>query len=92
MHDEALASKLLIVFREFQLAFKGFSAKILQFIPKLGGLIAKDEESYQYLVESIARFPTQVQLEDKMKKAGFSRVQHFNLSGGIAAIHMGWKI
>jgi len=61
-------------------------------IPKLGGMIAKDEESYKYLVESIARFPTQIQLEDMMKKAGFARVRHYNLSGGIAAIHQGWKI
>ena len=66
-----------------------FSFKI---IPKIGALIAKDRDSYQYLVESIRQFPDQVALAERMKKAGFERVTHQNLTGGIAAIHSGYKL
>lgn len=60
-------------------------------IPKLGELIAKDRDSYQYLVESIRRFPHQSAFAAELEKAGFDRVSVTNLSGGIAAIHVGWK-
>ena len=61
-------------------------------LPRLGQLVAKDRESYQYLVESIRRFPKQRDLEQRMRQVGFSRVSHRNLSGGIAAIHSGWRV
>lgn len=61
-------------------------------IPKLGGLVANDEDSYRYLVESIRRFPPQEQFADMVRAAGFARVSYRNLTGGIAAIHSGWKL
>lgn len=61
-------------------------------IPMLGKFIAKDEGSYQYLVESIRMHPDQETLKSMMQQAGFSRVEYFNLSGGIVAIHRGFKI
>lgn len=66
-----------------------FSFKI---IPKIGRYVAKDEQSYQYLVESIRQFPSQPELASRMKKAGFECVTYENLSFGIAAIHSGVKI
>ncbi len=61
-------------------------------IPKFGELVAKDRESYQYLVESIRKFPSQVELKKRMEAVGFSRVSYKNLTMGVVAIHQGWKI
>lgn len=61
-------------------------------IPWLGEKVAKDRESYQYLVESIRRFPTQENFAGLIRAAGFSRVKYENLSAGIVAIHSGWRI
>lgn len=61
-------------------------------IPQLGDWIAKDRDSYQYLVESIRKFPNQDLFAAELEEAGFDRVSVTNLSGGIAAIHMGWKV
>jgi demethylmenaquinone methyltransferase/2-methoxy-6-polyprenyl-1,4-benzoquinol methylase len=61
-------------------------------IPRLGGWVAGDEESYRYLVESIRRFPDQESFAAMIRAAGFERVQFRNLSGGIAALHSGWRI
>jgi len=61
-------------------------------IPKIGGLVAGDEDSYRYLVESIRKFPAQSQFAQMIEQAGFARVHWRNLSGGIVAIHSGWKI
>ena len=60
-------------------------------MPKIGSLVANDEESYRYLVESIRRFPKQEQLMGHMADAGFVHNDYTNLTGGIAAIHSGWK-
>lgn len=60
-------------------------------IPKLGALIANDAPSYQYLVESIRRHPNQETLKQWMEEAGFKQVNYFNLSGGIVALHVGYK-
>lgn len=60
-------------------------------IPIMGALIAKDRDAYQYLVESIKRFPPQDQLIDEMKEVGFLSCSYENLTGGIAAIHWGKK-
>jgi demethylmenaquinone methyltransferase/2-methoxy-6-polyprenyl-1,4-benzoquinol methylase len=54
-------------------------------------MAAGDEESYRYLVESIRNFPDQVTFADMIRAAGFSRVAYRNLTGGIAAIHSGWR-
>ena len=61
-------------------------------IPIMGGLVAGDSESYRYLVESIRKFPDQDKLAGLVRDAGFARVKYRNLSGGIAAIHSGWRI
>jgi demethylmenaquinone methyltransferase/2-methoxy-6-polyprenyl-1,4-benzoquinol methylase len=58
-------------------------------LPRLGQRIAGDAESYQYLAESIRRFPDQPSLAEQMREAGFERVSWSNLSGGICAIHRG---
>lgn len=63
-----------------------------QVLPALGKWVAKDEESYRYLAESIRRFPRQDVLCEKMRDAGLEQVTFRNLSGGIAAIHQGWRI
>lgn len=61
-------------------------------IPKIGEIIAKDHDSYQYLVESIRKFPTQKNLASRMTAAGFHRVKYTNLSAGIVAIHQGLRL
>jgi len=61
-------------------------------LPWLGEAVAGDRASYRYLVESIRRFPSQAELAAMMGAAGLARVDYENLSGGIAAIHGGWRI
>jgi demethylmenaquinone methyltransferase/2-methoxy-6-polyprenyl-1,4-benzoquinol methylase len=61
-------------------------------IPRLGKLTAGAAEPYRYLVESIRRFPKQDAFAGLVRGAGFGRVSYRNLTGGIAAIHAGWKI
>jgi demethylmenaquinone methyltransferase/2-methoxy-6-polyprenyl-1,4-benzoquinol methylase len=61
-------------------------------LPEIGALVAKDRDSYQYLAESIRMFPDQDTLAQMMRTAGFARVSYRNLSGGIAAIHAGWRL
>ena len=61
-------------------------------IPALGRAVAGDEDSYRYLVESIRTFPNQERFADMLRAAGFSRVSYRNLTGGIAALHSGWKL
>jgi demethylmenaquinone methyltransferase/2-methoxy-6-polyprenyl-1,4-benzoquinol methylase len=61
-------------------------------IPVIGQRVAGDRDSYQYLVESIRRFPPQQELAERMASVGFERVSVRNLSGGIAAIHEGWRL
>ncbi|MBS1096211.1 class I SAM-dependent methyltransferase [Gluconobacter sphaericus] len=63
-----------------------------QVLPKMGQIIANDSESYQYLAESIRMFPDQETLAQMMRDAGLEQVQYRNLSGGIAAIHSGWRL
>ncbi len=60
-------------------------------IPRLGQLIANDRDSYQYLVESIRKFPKQEQFVQMIRDGKFSQVKYRNLSLGIAALHSGWK-
>jgi demethylmenaquinone methyltransferase/2-methoxy-6-polyprenyl-1,4-benzoquinol methylase len=61
-------------------------------IPRLGEAVAGDRASYQYLVESIRRFPPQEDFAGMIRGAGFERVSFRNLTGGVAAIHSGWKL
>jgi demethylmenaquinone methyltransferase/2-methoxy-6-polyprenyl-1,4-benzoquinol methylase len=61
-------------------------------LPAIGRAVAKDEASYQYLAESIRMFPDQDSLKSMMEQAGLERVTYRNLSGGIAAIHRGWRL
>ncbi|GJL96903.1 MAG: ubiquinone/menaquinone biosynthesis C-methyltransferase UbiE [Hyphobacterium sp.] len=61
-------------------------------IPYLGEKVAGDRDSYQYLVESIRRFPHQDAFADELREAGFGQVGVTNYSGGIAALHTGWRI
>mmetsp|Transcript_22275 Transcript_22275/g.52959 ORF Transcript_22275/g.52959 Transcript_22275/m.52959 type:complete len:345 (+) Transcript_22275:117-1151(+) len=60
-------------------------------IPEIGELIAKDRASYQYLVESIRKFSDQEELLTRMNNVGFHLTKYTNLTGGIVAIHEGWK-
>ena len=71
---------------------KVYDAWSFHAIPRIGGWVAKDRDSYQYLIESIRRFPDQNMFKGMIEDAGFRRVSVTNLSGGIAAIHHGWAI
>jgi demethylmenaquinone methyltransferase/2-methoxy-6-polyprenyl-1,4-benzoquinol methylase len=61
-------------------------------IPALGRLVTGDAEAYRYLVESIRRFPRPDDFADMMRAAGFARVSYRRLSGGIVALHSGWRL
>ena len=61
-------------------------------IPRMGKLIANDRDSYQYLIESIRKFPNQETFLSMVRQAGFENANYRNLSLGIAALHSGWKI
>ena len=61
-------------------------------VPKLGQMIAGDEASYRYLVESIRRFPPMPQFAAMIREAGFAQVKVEPILGGLVAIHSGWKI
>ena len=61
-------------------------------LPRLGKLFAKDADSYQYLAESIRQHPPQEALKGMMETAGFARCDYRNLSGGIVAIHTGYRV
>ena len=69
-------------------AYDFYSFNIL---PRLGQLIAKDADSYQYLAESIRKHPDQQTLQGMLEQAGFERCDYHNLAGGIVAIHRGYK-
>jgi demethylmenaquinone methyltransferase/2-methoxy-6-polyprenyl-1,4-benzoquinol methylase len=71
---------------------RAYDAWSFHAIPRIGGWVAKDRDSYQYLVESIRRFPDQATFKSMIEAAGFSRVTVTNLSGGVAALHHGWAI
>jgi demethylmenaquinone methyltransferase / 2-methoxy-6-polyprenyl-1,4-benzoquinol methylase len=60
-------------------------------LPKLGKLVAGDDASYRYLAESIRMHPSQEELKQLMKTAGFGHVDFHNLTGGVVALHVGIK-
>ncbi len=70
-------------------AYDFYSFKLL---PKLGQLIANDAPSYRYLAESIRMHPDQQTLQGMLEQAGFERCDYHNLTGGIVAIHRGYKL
>lgn len=87
--------------RFFCLEFSRVEGKLLRraydfysfaLLPRLGQVVARDRDAYQYLVESIRRFPPQQELAAMMEEAGLEQVRWRNLSGGIAAIHSGWRL
>ncbi len=61
-------------------------------LPKLGKMVANDEASYRYLAESIRKFPDQDTLLNMLREAGFEQCSYHNLSGGIVALHRGYKL
>jgi demethylmenaquinone methyltransferase/2-methoxy-6-polyprenyl-1,4-benzoquinol methylase len=61
-------------------------------IPALGRLVTGDGEAYRYLVESIRRFPPPAAFADMMRRAGFARVSFERMTGGIVALHSGWRL
>ncbi len=71
---------------------KLYDAYSFKFLPFMGKLIAKDAESYQYLAESIRMHPDQETLRQMMTDAGLSRVDYYNLSAGVVALHKGYKL
>ena len=71
---------------------KAYDLYSFNVIPRMGQAIAGDRDSYQYLVESIRRFPDQDRFAAMVVDAGFGNVKYRNLSMGIAALHSGWKL
>jgi demethylmenaquinone methyltransferase / 2-methoxy-6-polyprenyl-1,4-benzoquinol methylase len=76
------------VWKPLQSFYDLYSFKVL---PAMGGLIARDPDSYRYLVESIRVHPSQEELKQLMQNAGFERVEYFNLSASVVALHRGYK-
>jgi demethylmenaquinone methyltransferase/2-methoxy-6-polyprenyl-1,4-benzoquinol methylase len=85
---------MVLEFSRLQIAGleKLYDAWSFQALPRLGQMVAGDAESYQYLAESIRMFPSQEVLKGMFEDAGLERVTYRNLSGGIAAIHSGWRL
>ena len=82
---------------EFSKVDEPFLAKIYDaysytVIPRIGQAVAKDRDSYQYLVESIRKFPRQAELARRMREAGFEKVKFTNFTFGVVAVHQGWKL
>lgn len=73
----------------FSEIYDAYSHKL---VPKLGQMIAGDEDSYRYLIESIRRFPTMPDFEKMIQAAGFKRTRVEPILGGLVAIHSGWKV
>jgi demethylmenaquinone methyltransferase/2-methoxy-6-polyprenyl-1,4-benzoquinol methylase len=69
-----------------------YDAYSFKLLPKIGGWVAQDEESYRYLAESIRRFPPQAKFAGMIADAGLGQVKVRNLSGGIAAMHSAWRL
>jgi demethylmenaquinone methyltransferase/2-methoxy-6-polyprenyl-1,4-benzoquinol methylase len=69
--------------------YEQYSFKVL---PAIGGMVTGNRDAYQYLVESIRKFPDQDGLAAKIEDAGLEMVKVRNLSGGIAAIHSAWRL
>lgn len=77
---------------ETPLLSKAYDLYSYNLIPKIGEIIANDKDSYQYLVESIRKFPSARKLEQRMKNAELTRTSYRKMSAGIVAIHYGFKL
>jgi demethylmenaquinone methyltransferase/2-methoxy-6-polyprenyl-1,4-benzoquinol methylase len=77
------------VWKPLQALYDTYSFQVL---PKLGKLITGDPDSYRYLAESIRMHPDQEQLRQMMERAGFEKVEYFNLAGGVVALHKAYKL
>jgi demethylmenaquinone methyltransferase/2-methoxy-6-polyprenyl-1,4-benzoquinol methylase len=77
---------------EMPLLDKVYEAWSFNAIPQIGKMVTGDGEPYSYLVESIRKFPNQQNFAAMITQAGFERVSFRNYSGGIAALHSGWKL
>jgi demethylmenaquinone methyltransferase / 2-methoxy-6-polyprenyl-1,4-benzoquinol methylase len=77
---------------DMELAQKIYDAYSFTVIPAIGKVVTGDGQPYRYLVESIRTFPKQQDFADMISAAGFSRVTWRNLTGGVVAIHSGWRI
>jgi demethylmenaquinone methyltransferase/2-methoxy-6-polyprenyl-1,4-benzoquinol methylase len=77
------------VWQPLQPLYDAYSLKVL---PLLGKLVANDSDSYRYLAESIRVHPDQEQLKLLMEQAGLERVEYFNLSAGVVALHRGYRM
>ena len=75
--------------RMMQKAYDLYSFNV---IPRMGQMIANDHDSYQYLVESIRRFPDQETFLNMVRDAGFANAKYRNLTMGVACLHSGWKV
>lgn len=84
---------LVLEFSKPQMPWLGkiYDEYSFRILPKIGKLVANDADSYQYLAESIRMHPDQETLKNMMLDAGFDAVDVHNLSGGIVALHRGWK-
>jgi demethylmenaquinone methyltransferase/2-methoxy-6-polyprenyl-1,4-benzoquinol methylase len=69
-----------------------YDAYSFKLLPKMGELIAGDADSYKYLAESIRMHPGQEELKQMMEEAGLERVEYFNLTAGVVAVHRGYKL
>ncbi|MEK6735564.1 MAG: class I SAM-dependent methyltransferase, partial [Pseudomonadota bacterium] len=76
------------IWKPLQPVYDTYSFKLL---PTMGKIIANDAESYRYLAESIRVHPSQDELKKLMEQVGFERVEYFNLTAGIVALHRGYK-
>ena len=75
--------------RSFSEAYRRYSRFV---VPRLGRIVARDPDSYRYLVESIERFPDMRSFAAMIEQAGFRQVKAEPILGGLVAIHSGWKI
>ncbi|HEX4181567.1 MAG TPA: class I SAM-dependent methyltransferase [Caulobacteraceae bacterium] len=71
---------------------RAYDAYSFGVIPRIGEWVAQDREAYQYLVESIRRFPDQARFAQMMREAGLGQVEWTNFTGGVAALHQGWVL
>ncbi len=86
-----------VIVLEFSHPTDALTEKVYDFysfniLPKIGKFVAKDEESYRYLAESIRMHPKQNELKNMMEAAGLARCEYYNMTQGIVAVHRGYKI
>jgi demethylmenaquinone methyltransferase/2-methoxy-6-polyprenyl-1,4-benzoquinol methylase len=72
----------------FRALFKFYFTRVL---PKIGGIVSGSRGAYEYLPDSVSRFPDQKRLAELMREAGFEQVEYKNLTGGVAALHLGTR-